>query len=160
MNTRLERKGALNLFAAFDTRSGKVWGQTYERKRQDEFITFLEYLDKEIPCQITQIHVVLDNLKMHKGKKVQAWLTQHPRFVFHFPPVHCSWMNQVEQWFSILQRKRLSIANFRDKQALAERLQAFIREWNVHAHPFNWTTQSVAKVMAKCEAKSARAKTA
>jgi hypothetical protein len=97
LNTRLERKGALNLFAAFDTRSGKVWGQTYERKRQDEFITFLEYLDKEIPCQITQIHVVLDNLKMHKGKKVQAWLTQHPRFVFHFPPVHCSWMNQVSR---------------------------------------------------------------
>ena len=69
-------------------------------------------------------------------------------------------MNQVEQWFSILQRKRLSIANFKDNQVLAERLQAFIHEWNVHAHPFNWTTQSVAKVMAKCEAKSARAKTA
>jgi len=72
LSTRLERKGALNLFAAFDTRTGKVWGQTYERKRQDEFIAFLEYLDKEIACQITQIHVVLDNLRMHKGKKVQA----------------------------------------------------------------------------------------
>ena len=68
-----ERKGALNLFAAFDTRSGKVWGQTYERKRQQEFIAFLEHLDKEIPAQITQIHVVLDNLRVHKGKKVQAW---------------------------------------------------------------------------------------
>jgi transposase len=147
------------LFAAFDTRSGKVWGQTYERKRQDEFITFLEYLDKEIPCQITQIHVVLDNLKMHKGKKVHAWLAQHPRFVFHFPPVHCSWMNQVEQWFSILQRKRLKIANFEDKQALAERLQVFIHEWNTtYAHPFNWTTKSVAKVMAKCVPKPTRTK--
>ncbi|MFN6560816.1 MAG: hypothetical protein RMY28_013670 [Nostoc sp. ChiSLP01] len=38
-----ERKGALNLFAAFDTRTGRVWGQTYERKRQEEFIGFLEY---------------------------------------------------------------------------------------------------------------------
>jgi hypothetical protein len=93
-----ERLGALNLFAAFDTRTGQVWGQTYERKRQVELIAFLEYLDNEIPAHITQIHVVLDNLRMHKGKKVQAWLTQHPRFVFHFPPVHCSWMNQVEQW--------------------------------------------------------------
>lgn len=117
-----ERKGALNLFAAFDTRSGKVWGQTYERKRRQEFIAFLEYLDKEIPAEITQIHGVLGNLKMHKGKKVQAWLANHPRFIFHFPPVHCSWMNQVEQWFSILQRKRLKISNFKDKQALAERL--------------------------------------
>ncbi|MBD2247499.1 transposase [Nostoc sp. FACHB-888] len=41
-------------------------------------------------------------MSVHKGKKVQAWLTKHQRFVFHHPPVHCSWMNQVEQWFSIL----------------------------------------------------------
>lgn len=85
-----ERKGALNLFAAFDTRTGQVWGQTFERKRQEEFIAFLEYLEREIPLSITMIHIVLDNLKMHKGKKVQAWLAKHPRFVFHHPPVHCS----------------------------------------------------------------------
>jgi transposase len=153
-----ERKGALNLFAAFDTRTGKVWGQTYERKRQVELIAFLEYLDNQIPASITQIYVVLDTLKLHKGKQVQAWLAKHPRFVFQFPPVHCSWMNQVEQWFSILQRKRLRIANFKDKQALAERLQAFIVEWNAYAHPFNWTTQSVAKIMAKYDPKSTRLK--
>jgi transposase len=145
-----ERKGALNLFAAFDTRSGKVYGHTAERKRQQEFIEFLEMLDREIPAAITVIHVVLDNLRMHKGKQVQAWLAKHPRFVFHFPPVHCSWMNQVEQWFSILTRKRLSIANFADKAELAERLHSYIAQWNEHAHPFNWTTKSVAKVMAKC----------
>jgi transposase len=146
-----QRKGALNLFAAFDTRTGLVWGQTYERKRQEEFIAFLEYLDRQVPSHITTIHLVLDNLSVHKGKKVQAWLCQHTRFVFHYPPVHCSWMNQVEQWFSILQRKRLRIANFADKQVLAERLQAFIAQWNAIAHPFNWTSKSVAKVMAKCE---------
>ena len=117
-----------------------------------EFIMFLEYLNREIPAHITKIYIVLDNLRMHKGKKVQAWLEKHPRFVFHYPPVHCSWMNQVEQWFSILQRKRLRIADFADKQALAERLQAFIAEWNATAHPFNWTSKSVAKVMAKCSA--------
>jgi transposase len=146
-----ERKGALNLFAAFDTRTGKVYGHTAERKRQVEFIAFLEMLDREIDPQVTAIHVVLDNLRMHKGKQVQAWLAAHPRFVFHHPPVHCSWMNQVEQWFSILQRKRLVIADFADKAALAERLQAFIREWNEVAHPFAWSTKSVAKIMAKCE---------
>jgi transposase len=146
-----ERKGALNLFAAFDTRSGKVYGMTAERKRQVEFIAFLEQLDREIPVEVTVIHVVLDNLRMHKGKQVQAWLAVHPRFLFHHPPVHCSWMNQVEQWFSILQRKRLCIADFADKAALAERLQAFVREWNAVAHPFAWSTKSVAKIMAKCE---------
>jgi transposase len=144
------RCGALNLFAAFDTRTGKVYGMTAERKRQAEFIAFLEQLDRRIPATVTTVHVVLDNLRMHKGKQVQAWLAEHPRFVFHHPPVHCSWMNQVEQWFSILQRKRLRIADFTDKAALAERLQAFIAEWDQVAHPFRWSTRSVTKVMAKC----------
>jgi transposase len=94
---------------------------------------------------------------MHKGKQVQAWLAKHPRFIFHFPPVHCSWMNQVEQWFSILQRKRLRIADFTDKKHLSQRLMAFVAEWNEHAHPFQWSTKSVAKVMAKCESPMAKA---
>jgi DNA-binding Lrp family transcriptional regulator len=145
------RCGALNLFAAFDTRSGKVYGMMAERKRQDEFIAFLEMLDGQFGAEITAIHVVLDNLRMHKGKKVQAWLAKHQRFVFHHPPVHCSWMNQVEQWFSILQRKRLAIVDFANKAELAEKLQQFIGQWNEQAHPFQWTTKSVAKVMAKCQ---------
>lgn len=141
----------MTLFAAFDTRTGKVYGLTAERKRPAEFIAFRELLDREIPAAVTTVHGVLDNLRMHKGKQVQAWLAQHPRFVFHHPPVHCSWMNQGEQWFSIRQRKRLCIADFASKAELAERLQAFIREWNEVAHPFQWSTKSVAKIMAKCE---------
>ncbi len=153
--TRVEheygRCGALNLFAAFDTRTGKVYGSTASRKRQSEFIAFLEQLDGEISESITTIHIVLDNLRMHKGKQVQAWLAKHPRFVFHHPPVHCSWMNQVEQWFSIVRRKRLRIVDFANKEKLAERLMSFINEWNQIAHPFNWTSKSVTKVMAKCQ---------
>ena len=158
--TRVEheygRCGALNLFAAFDTRTGKVYGVTASRKRQAEFIVFLEQLDREIPASVTTIPIVLDNLRMHKGKQVQAWLAMHPRFVFHHPPVHCSWMNQVEQWFGILKRKRLRIADFPSKERLAERLMAFIREWNEIAHPFHWTSKSVAKVMAKCQIEDAK----
>lgn len=146
-----ERKGALNLFAAFDTRTGTVYATTAERKRQTELIAFLEHLDKKIPDTVTSIAIVLDNLRMHKGKQVQAWLAKHPRFIFHFTPVHCSWMNQVEQWFSILQRKRLRIADFANKKELADRLIAYVDYWNKRAHPFNWSTKSVAKVMAKCE---------
>jgi transposase len=161
--TRVEheygRCGALNLFTAFDTRTGKVYGQTAGRKRQAEFIAFLEQLDREIPASVKTIHIVLDNLRMHKGKQVQAWLAKHPRFVFHHPPVHCSWMNQVEQWFGILKRKRLRIADFASKEQLAERLMAFIREWNENAHPFNWTSMSVAKVMAKCQAEDNKPQT-
>jgi transposase len=150
------RCGALNLFAAFDTRTGKVYGQTASRKRQVEFIAFLEQLDREIPASVTTVRIVLDNLRMHKGKQVQEWLAKHPRFVFHHPPVHCSWMNQVEQWFGILKRKRLRIADFADKAKLSERLMAFISEWNQIAHPFKWTSKSVAKVMAKCQIEDAK----
>jgi transposase len=150
------RCAALNLFAAFDTRTGTVYGMTAPRKRQSEFITFLEPLDREIPASVKAIHIVLDNLRRPQGKQVQAWLAEHPRFVFHHPPVHCSWMNPVEQWFGILKRKRLRIADFPDKAKLAERLMAFIRDWNEIAHPFKWTSKSVAKVMAKCQIEDAK----
>jgi len=149
-----QRKGALNLFAAFDTRTGTVYGQCHERKRQAELIRFLEHLDSEIPAHITLIHAVLDNLRVHKGKQVQAWLATHPRFRFHFTPVHCSWMNQVEQWFGILQRKRFGIADFASKAELQEKLLQFIAHWNLYAKPFNWTRRSFDKVLAKAEAET------
>jgi transposase len=57
----------------------------------------LEEIDRLTPAHVTTIHLVCDNVRMHKGKLVQAWLARHPRFQTHFTPVHCSWMNQVEQ---------------------------------------------------------------
>jgi hypothetical protein len=149
------RAGALNLFAAFDTRSGQVYGHCHERKRQQEFIAFLDQLDAEIDAHIHTIHLVCDNVSTHHGKEVRKWLAKHPRFVVHFTPVHCSWMNQIEQWCSILQRQRLRIVDFDAKDHLRAKLEPFIREWHLHAHPFNWSTQSVAKVMAAAPAMAA-----
>jgi transposase len=149
------RDGALNLFAGFDTRTGRVYGRCYGRKRQKEFIAFLEHLEAEIPERIKTIHLVCDNVSTHHGKEVRKWLEEHPRFVFHFTPVHCSWMNQVEQWFSILQRKRFRIADFESKADLQTKVEQFIREWNQMAEPFNWTRKSVAKIMADAPAKAA-----
>ena len=57
-------------------------------------------------------------------------------------------MNQVEQWFSILQRKRFRIVDFASKADLRNKVMQFISEWNQRAHPFNWSTKSVAKIMA------------
>lgn len=147
-----ERKGAHALFAAFDTRSGEVIGWCRRRKRQVEFLELLEKIDRETPAEVTLIHLVCDNLRVHHGKLVCAWLARHPRFQLHFTPVHCSWMNQVEQWFSILQRKRLVAPNFDDLDDLEAKLQAFIAQWNETAHPFNWSRRSFAKVLAKVEA--------
>lgn len=147
-----QRKGALNLFAAFDTRTGDVIGICRPRKRQAEFIELLEKIDHTTPPSFTRIHVVCDNVSTHKGKLVRAWLAKHPRFKFHFTPVHCSWMNQVEQWFSILQRKRLNAPNFADLHDLERKILAFIDQWNEHAAPFNWTKKSFEKTLASVDA--------
>ena len=143
-----ERSGALNLFAAFDTRSGNVLGMTATRKRATEFLSFLEWLDAYTPQAIRTIHVVLDNLRVHKGTAAEAWLAEHPRFAFHFPPVHCSWLNQVEQWFGIIQRKLLRLANYPSCDELAAAILQYIARWNARAHPFNWTSASLTRVMA------------
>jgi hypothetical protein len=148
---------SLNLIAGFDTRSGEVIGICRKRKRQIEFIELLEEIDRRTPAEITLIHLVCDNVTTHKGKLTRAWLARHPRFRMHFTPVHCSWMNQIEQWFSILQRKRLAVANFADLADLAERITAFIDEWNIAAHPFKWSRDSVTKILAKVDAAIAAA---
>lgn len=134
--TLTEEERALQLFAAFDTQTGKVYGRCFERKRQTEFIAFLEHLDGEIPATVTTIHLVLDNVSTHHGREVRVWLTAYPRFIFHFTPVQCSWMNQVEQWFGILQRKRLGFSDFASQEELRQQLEQFIAEWNANAHPF------------------------
>ena len=152
-----QRKGALQLFAAFNLRTGEVVGILRRRKRQVEFIELLEALDAKTPAPVTTIHLVCDNVSVHHGKQVRAWLGRHPRFQMHFTPVHCSWMNQVEQWFSLLQRKRLCAPNFADLGALEERVLAFIAEWNEHAHPFRWTSKSFDRVLAKIDASLAEA---
>ncbi len=146
-----ERCGAVNLFAALDTRTGKVYGKTYGRKRMVEFIDFLRNLDRWVPASVTTIHIVCDNVSTHHGSKVRAWLENHPRFQFHFTPVHCSWMNQVEQWFGILQRKRLRIPNFENLKDLAAKINQFITQWNEVAAPFAWRKESFAKVLDKAE---------
>lgn len=151
------RKGALNLFAAFDTRSGKVIGICRARKRQVEFIELLELVHKTTPASVTRIHLVCDNVSVHHGKLVRAWLAKHPRFRMHFTPVHCSWMNQVEQWFSLLQRKRMKAPNFADVADLENKIDDFISEWNEVAHPFAWKRASFNKILAKVDVSLRRA---
>jgi hypothetical protein len=146
------RGGALHVFAAFDTRSGQVFGQGSPCKRQQECMTFLEQLDREMAQQIKTIHLVCNHVSTHHGQAVCKWVAKHARVVCHFTPVHGSWMKQVAPWFSILQRNRLRIADFASTEHLDAQLSQFIGEWNQHAHPFHWSTTSVAKVMAKAPA--------
>jgi transposase len=72
-----EHKGILHLFAAFDTRTVKVYHITGERKRQIGLLQLMEILDREFDPSFTAVHIVLDNVRMHKGKLVKAWLAKH-----------------------------------------------------------------------------------
>jgi hypothetical protein len=150
-----KRRGALTLFAAFDTRAGPVYGPCDARKRQQECIACLDALDREMAAPIRTIHLGCDHVSTHHGQEVTRWLANPPRFVVHFTPVHCSWMNHVEPWFSILQRQRLRMADVPAKDHLRATLEQCIGEWNQQAHPFNWSTKSVAKVMAEAPALAA-----
>lgn len=142
------RCGALTLFAAFDVHSGQTLGLCRRRKRQAEFIELLELIDRDTPADVVRIHLVCDNVSTHHGKLTRAWLAAHPRFVMHYTPVHCSWMNQVEQWFSILKAKRLRAPNFDNLHDLETKLLAFIAQWNEVAEPFAWTRESFRKALA------------
>lgn len=142
-----KRWGALHLFAAFDTRSGHVWGKCFLRKRQREMIEFLNYLDKNLPAAKTKVFLVMDNVSYHTGGKIRAWLAEHPRYEVVFTPVHCSWLNQVEQWFGLLQRERLKVSDFASLSDLTLKIRSYIEQYNEGARPFAWSKRSFEKLL-------------
>jgi DDE superfamily endonuclease len=150
-----KRAGALNRLAAFDPRSGQVYGHGYARKRQQACMAVRDAVDQEIAAHIRTLPLVGDHVRTHQGKELTRWFAKPPRFVVHFTPVHCSWMNHVAQWFRILPRKRLRLADVTAKDHLRAKLDPCICAWNEQAHPFNWSTKSVAKVMAEAPALAA-----
>src|SRR3546814_20578044 len=83
-----------------------------------------------------QIHVILDNLSTHK--KNEDWLAAHPNVTFHFTPTSASWLNQVEIWFGIFQRKTLNNASFQSTEHLVTAIHAFTAAYNENAAPFVW----------------------
>lgn len=151
------RQGARHLCAGFEPRTGQVYATPAERKRQAACIAFWAPVAREMAPALTRMHGGLAPLRRHKGKPEPAGLTKHPRWVLVCPPGHGSWMHQVEHWGAILQRPRLRRAEVADKQQLAERWLAFVAEGHEHAHPWPWSTQSVAQVMAKCASTMAKA---
>jgi hypothetical protein len=91
------------------------------------------------PCRLKAIRVILDNYATHKHPKVLRWLGRHPRFVFHFTPTSCSWLNAVETFFSRLTRRRLKRGVFRSIVELQAATNRFVDEHNAEPKPFVWT---------------------
>jgi transposase len=133
-----KRHGTTTLFAALNVIDGTVIGQNMQRHRHQEFIRFLNRIEREVPAD-KAIHVILDNYAAHKKDKVRAWLDRHPRWTFHFTPTSCSWLNAVEGFFAKLTRRRLKHGVFHSVVDLQAAINSFIREYNAHdPRPFVW----------------------
>jgi transposase len=104
-----KRHGTTTLFAALDVLEGMVISQCMQRHRNQEFIRFLNAIERQVPAGKV-IHVVLDKYAAHKHPNVRKWLARHPRWIFHFTPTSCSWLNAVEGFFARLTRRRLKNA--------------------------------------------------
>jgi transposase len=85
------------------------------------------------------VHVILDNYSVHKHLKVIQWLTRHERFVFHFTPTSCSWLNAVEGFFVTLTKRRLKRGVFKSVVDLQAAINRFLDEHNLQSKPFTWT---------------------
>ena len=125
------------MIAALDVATGKVTAGVVARNDSVHFIEFLDQLEAWIDPALA-IHLVIDNGSSHRSKATKKWLAEHSRFVVHHTPVHASWLNQVEAFFSILTRKVLRRGEFDSRDDLVARMLAFIEHRNQTAQPFNW----------------------
>jgi hypothetical protein len=101
------RHGTLSLFAALNTQSGEMLGQTVPRHTSAAFVEFLGEIVDSQPRH-RAIHVIADNLSTHKTQAVRTFLIEHPHMRIHFTPAYSSWLNQVELWFSKIERDLLA----------------------------------------------------
>jgi transposase len=132
------RHGTLSLFAALDTRTGKVIGAPVERHNSAAFLAFLESLLATVPRR-QEVHVILDNLSVHKSRLVQQFLADHPRLHFHFTPTYSSWLNQIEIWFSKIERDVIARGVFTSVKDLARKLMRYIKANNLNPKPIKWS---------------------
>ena len=133
-----KRHGTTTLFAALDVLDGKVIGQCMARHRHQEFIRFLNKINRETPAG-RELHLIVDNYATHKHPKVRAWLERHKRFHFHFTPTSASWLNAVEGLFAKLTRQRLKYGVFKGIVDLQAAINRFLAETNQNPKPFTWT---------------------
>jgi len=144
-----KRNGTTTLFAAFNVLEGAVIGRCMQKHTHQEFIRFLNAVEREVPAGKV-IHAILDNYATHKHPKVKAWLARHPRWTFHFTPTSASWLNAVENFFSVLTRRRIRRGVFKSIVDLQVAINRYLDEHNQHPKPFVWT-KSAKDILAKID---------
>ena len=136
------RHGTQSLLCAFEVHRGRVVAECGATRTAADLVRFLERIATLYPTET--VHVIWDNLNIHCDGAEQRWTAFNARhgqrFVFHYTPKHASWVNQVELFFSILQRQGLRDASFRSVADLQTAVLEFVAAWNRdRAHPFRWT---------------------
>jgi hypothetical protein len=136
-----ERGGAWAYLAALDVHRAKLFGRCESSTGIAPFDRLVAQVMAQPPYdQARRVFWILDNGSSHRGARCIARLqAQYPHLIPVHGPIHASWLNQIEIYFSIVQRKVLTPNDFPGRPAVAERLQAFERHYETIAHPFEWT---------------------
>jgi transposase len=137
------RHGTVSLLAALEVHSGKVVGRCVPRHTSEEFVKFLD--EAVATHRGKTIHVILDNLAVHKAPVVQAWAKKHSQVTFHFTPTYASWLNQIEIWLGMITRDCIRRGVFHSVSDLAHKIMTYIRFYNRNAQPFHWTYRNPRK---------------
>src|SRR3954453_9969732 len=119
---------------------GKVIGQCMARHRHQEFIRFLNKINRETPAE-RELYLIVGNYATHKHSKVRVWLERHPRFHFPFPPTPASWLNAVEGFFAKLTKQRLKRGSFASLVDLQAAINRYLDQHNADPRPFVWTAE-------------------
>ena len=135
-----QRQGALALLAALDVRTGKVFASTPATTGITPFMDLIGQVMNTGPyASAPRVFVIVDNGSDHRGKAAIRRLAKaHPNAIMIHTPVHASWLNQIEIFFSIIQKKVISPNDFASHGELSATLLAFVDRYNQAARPFNW----------------------
>ena len=136
-----DRCGAVVYLAARDVFSGQVIGQVSPHSGKEPFNDLVRLVMSQAPyADAERVFWIVDNGSSHHPGTFPARLAEmYPNAVAVHLPVHASWLNQIEIFFSILQRKLLTPSDFPDTEALAESIRRFQERCNAEARPFQWT---------------------
>jgi len=136
------RHGTLSLYSALNTQTGEVLAKTSARHTSTEFVAFLAQIVESQPVG-REIHVIADNLSAHKTKKVFEFLEANRAVRIHYTPTYSSWLNQVEIWFSKIERDVISRGVFTSVKDLARKLMRYIRNYHKTATPIRWIYKNI-----------------
>lgn len=147
------RCGAWTYLAALDVHHARVFGRCEVKNGIAPFDRLVDQVMTRPPYNdARRVFWIVDNCSAHRGAKAAERLQdRHPRLVLVHAPIHASWLNQVEIYFSIVQRKVLTPNDFADLDILAERLLEFQYYWEATARPFQWkfTRQDLVDLLSK-----------